>query len=51
MFGVEILTGPVLLGLQGEGWAGASPAGCFRWSRLPIIRFIHVLIMWLTWDS
>jgi Ni/Fe-hydrogenase 1 B-type cytochrome subunit len=48
MFGVEILTGVVLFGIQGEGWARGLTGWMLPLISLPWIRFIHVLIMWLT---
>src|ERR1039457_724463 len=48
MFGVEILTGAVLLGLQGEGWAKSLTGWLLPLVSVQMIRFIHELIMWLT---
>ncbi len=48
MFGVEILTGTILLGLQGEGWARSLTGWLLPLVSVQMIRFIHVLIMWLT---
>jgi Ni/Fe-hydrogenase 1 B-type cytochrome subunit len=48
MFGVEILTGAVLLGVQGEGWARSLTGWLLPLISVQMIRFIHELIMWLT---
>ena len=47
MFGVEILTGTILLGLQGEGWARSLTGWLLPLVPVQMIRFIHELIMWL----
>ena len=47
MFGVEILTGVTLWGVQGEGWAASLTGWLLLVVPLQIIRFIHHLIMWL----
>ena len=47
MFGVEILTGVVLWGVQGEDWAATLTGWLLTMIPLPVIRFIHHMIMWL----
>ncbi|HEX9352862.1 MAG TPA: Ni/Fe-hydrogenase, b-type cytochrome subunit [Streptosporangiaceae bacterium] len=49
MFGVEILTGVVLWGVQGERWAATLTGWVLTLAPVPVIRFIHHLIMWLIW--
>ncbi len=47
MFGVEILTGVTLWGVQGEGWASSLTGWLIPVFGLQPIRLIHHLIMWL----
>ncbi len=47
MFGVEIVTGMVLWGVQGEGWAATLTGWLIPLFGLPTIRLVHHLIMWL----
>jgi Ni/Fe-hydrogenase 1 B-type cytochrome subunit len=47
MFGVEILTGVTLWGVQGEGWANSLTGWLIPLAGLQTIRFVHHLIMWL----
>ena len=47
MFGVEILTGVTLWGVQGEGWAASLTGWLIPLVSLQTIRFIHHIIMWL----
>jgi len=49
MFGLEVFTGLVLWGVQGEAWAATLTGWSLTLVPLPVIRFIHHLIMWLTW--
>ncbi|MBE1494039.1 Ni/Fe-hydrogenase 1 B-type cytochrome subunit [Amycolatopsis lexingtonensis] len=49
MFGVEIVTGVVLWGVEGNGWAAFLTGWLTRLFALSTIRFTHHLIMWLTW--
>ncbi len=49
MFGVEIFTGVVLWGVQGESWAATLTGWSLTLVPLPVIRFVHHLIMWLIW--
>ena len=49
MLGVEIFTGVVLWGVQGESWAATLTGWVLTMMPLPWIRFIHHLIMWLIW--
>lgn len=49
LFGVEILTGVVLWGVQGESWAATLTGWLPTLVPVPVIRFIHHLIMWLIW--
>ena len=49
MFGVEVFTGLVLWGVQGEHWAATLTGWVLTMVQLPVIRFIHHLIMWLIW--
>jgi len=49
MFAVEIITGIALWGAQGEGWARTLTGWLPLLLPSPTIRFIHHLIMWLTW--
>jgi Ni/Fe-hydrogenase 1 B-type cytochrome subunit len=47
MFGVEILTGVALWGVQGESWAATGTGWLLVLVPLQTIRFIHHVIMWL----
>ena len=47
MFGVEILTGVALWGVQGEAWAATATGWLLVLVPLQTIRLIHHLIMWL----
>jgi Ni/Fe-hydrogenase 1 B-type cytochrome subunit len=47
MFGIEILTGVALWGVQGEGWAASLTGWLVTLVPLQVIRFIHHLIMWV----
>jgi Ni/Fe-hydrogenase 1 B-type cytochrome subunit len=47
MFGVEILTGVTLWGVQGEAWAASLTGWLSLLVPLQVIRFTHHLIMWL----
>jgi Ni/Fe-hydrogenase 1 B-type cytochrome subunit len=47
MFGIEILTGVTLWGVQGEGWAASLTGWLIPLVSLQTIRFIHHMIMWL----
>ncbi|WP_242605922.1 Ni/Fe-hydrogenase, b-type cytochrome subunit [Frankia sp. Cppng1_Ct_nod] len=49
MFAVEIFTGLVLWGVEGTGWAAWLTGWVLHAVSLPTIRFVHHLIMWLTW--
>ncbi|MEX5635326.1 Ni/Fe-hydrogenase, b-type cytochrome subunit [Parafrankia sp. FMc2] len=49
MFGVEIVTGLVLWGVEGTGWASWLTGWLLHIVPLPTLRLIHHLIMWLTW--
>jgi Ni/Fe-hydrogenase 1 B-type cytochrome subunit len=49
MLAVEILTGLALWGVEGMGWAGWLAGWLTALIPLPMIRFIHHLIMWLIW--
>lgn len=49
MFGVEIFTGVVLWGVQGESWATTLTGWSLTVVPLPVMRFSHHLIMWMTW--
>jgi len=49
MLGVEILTGLALWGVEGVGWAGWLTGWLRALVALPVLRFIHHLIMWLIW--
>jgi len=49
MFGLEIVTGLVLWGVEGVGWAAFLTGWLRGWFALSTIRFVHHLIMWLTW--
>jgi len=49
MFAVEIITGVTLWGVQGEQWARTLTGWLLPLLSSPTIRFIHHLIMWLTW--
>ena len=47
MFGVEILTGVALWGVQGEHWAATLTGWLLLLVPLQVVRFIHHLIMWV----
>lgn len=49
MLGVEILTGLALWGVEGVGWAAWLTGWLRMLVALPVLRFIHHLIMWLVW--
>lgn len=49
MFGVEIVTGLVLWGVEGTGWAAWLTGWLLHVVSLPTLRLVHHLIMWLTW--
>jgi Ni/Fe-hydrogenase 1 B-type cytochrome subunit len=46
-FGVEILTGVTLWGVQGEGWAASITGWLIPLVSLQTIRFVHHFIMWV----
>ncbi|HUH71912.1 MAG TPA: hypothetical protein VLZ05_25445, partial [Mycobacterium sp.] len=45
----EIVTGLALWGVEGVGWAAFLTGWLRGWLALSTIRFVHHLIMWLTW--
>lgn len=49
MLGVEILTGLVLWGAEGVGWAAWLTGWLRALVSLPVLRLIHHVIMWLVW--
>jgi len=49
LFGVEIFTGVVLWGVQGESWAATITGWSLTVVPLPVMRFAHHLIMWMIW--
>jgi len=49
MFLVQIFTGLALLSLETQGFLSSTTGWVFAISPIPWVRFIHHLIMWLTW--
>ena len=49
MFLVQILTGLALLSLETEGFLASTTGWVFSIIPIPWVRFLHHLIMWLTW--
>ncbi len=49
MFLVQILTGLALLSLESEGFLASTTGWVFSIAPIPWVRFLHHLIMWLTW--
>jgi Ni/Fe-hydrogenase 1 B-type cytochrome subunit len=49
MFLVQILTGLALLSLETEGFLATTTGWVFAIMPIPWVRFLHHLIMWLTW--
>jgi len=49
MFTVQILTGLAMLSLESQGWLAAWFGWVFAVLPIPWVRFLHHLIMWLTW--
>ncbi len=49
MFLVQILAGLALLSLETQGFLATTTGWVFNIAPIPWVRFIHHLIMWLTW--
>ncbi len=49
MFLVQIVTGLALLGLESGGRIASTTGWVFTMVPIPWVRFLHHLIMWLTW--